>query len=42
MTLIPSFLLRVFYNLTINALTEHFRLKVPRKVSNISYITIRQ
>jgi hypothetical protein len=40
--LIFFFLLKVFRDLTINALIKYFYLKAPRKVSGIFYIIIRQ
>jgi hypothetical protein len=42
MALAPFFLLKVSYNSTISVSVEHPYLKAFRKVSNISYIIIKQ
>jgi hypothetical protein len=41
-TLISFFLLRVFYNPTVDTLIEYFYLKISRRVSGVSYIIIGQ
>jgi hypothetical protein len=42
MALAPFFLLEIFYNPIINISIAHLYLKIPRKVSDISYIIIKQ
>jgi hypothetical protein len=40
MTLVSFFLLKVFHNLTVNALIKYLYLKASRRISDISYIII--